>query len=361
MGAGNLERKGPNMVEMRQQPANEDWRDVAVETRDRAADGRFWFGVVTTGIYCRPSCAARTALRENRRWFENPDAAEAAGFRACLKCRPREAVDDPIARVCRMIEAGDSLPSLDDMAAAAGLSSFHFHRRFKAETGLTPRAYAAGVRAGRLQAGLTDGASVTEAIHGAGYDSAARAYAESEGRLGMAPHRVRARGVGEHIRAAVAMTSLGCLLVAATDVGVVRIAFGSEPELMDGLRRDFARAEISVGDVGFSATVSQVVALVEEPARAQALPLDIRGTAFQQRVWAALRRIPAGATASYSEIAAAIGQPRAVRAVASACAANDLLLAIPCHRVVPAAGGTGGYRGGAKRKAALLDREKLLY
>lgn len=339
----------------------QDWRDLAVEARDRAADGRVWFGVVTTGIYCRPSCPARTARRENRRWFTSPDAAEAAGYRACLKCRPREIGGDPVARACRLIEQAETMPSLEDMAAAAGLSPFHFHRRFKAETGVTPRAWAAAARAARLQAGLTAGSSVTQAIHGAGYESAGRAYAEAGERLGMAPRRVRAKGLGERIRAAVAMTSLGCLLVAATDVGVVRIAFGSEAELMDGLRRDFARAEIVTGDAAFGATVSAVVTLVEEPARAGNLPLDIRGTAFQQRVWAALRGIPAGVTATYAEIAEAIGAPKAVRAVAGACAANDLLLAIPCHRVVPAAGGTGGYRGGADRKAALLAREKRLY
>lgn len=338
-----------------------DWRDLAVEARDRTADGRFLFGVVTTGVYCRPSCPARTALRENRRYFASADEAEAAGFRPCLKCRPRTAWDDPIARACRFIESAESLPPLEEVAAAAGLSPHHFHRRFKAETGVTPRAWAAARRAERLAAALGRGESVTQAIHGAGYESARSAYAESGPRLGMAPRRVAKKGAGTRILAAVAMTSLGALLVAATDVGVVRIAFGQETELMNGLKRDFAEAEIVLGDAGFGRTVSIVVAMVEEPGKGQTLPLDIRGTAFQRRVWEALRRIPAGATATYGEIAAAIGKPTAVRAVAGACAANELALAIPCHRVVPAAGGTGGYRWGPERKETLLSRERMLY
>lgn len=338
-----------------------DWRDVAVEARDRRADGQFLFGVVTTGVFCRPSCSARAALRENRRYFESADAAEAAGFRACLKCRPRDLPDDPIAKACRFIEAAESLPPLADIARAAGLSPHHFHRRFKAETGVTPRAWAAGCRAERLAAALGEGQGVTRAIHGAGYESARAAYAEAQVRLGMEPRRVARQGAGTRIRAAVAMTSLGALLVAATDVGVVRIAFGEEGELMRALQSDFARAEIEVGDAEFGATVSSIVAMVDEAKPAGQLPLDIRGTAFQQQVWEALRRIPAGATATYAEVAAMIGKPKAVRAVAGACAANSLALAIPCHRVVPASGGTGGYRWGGARKAALLRREKLLY
>ncbi len=337
-----------------------DWRDLAVETRDRAADGRFLFGVVTTGVFCRPSCSARTALRENRRYFTTADEARRAGFRACLKCRPDEGLDDPIARACRFIEAAEGMPPLEEIAAVSGLSPHHFHRRFRAETGVTPRAWAAARRAERLAAALAEGQGVTQAIHGAGYESARSAYAESAARLGMEPRRVARKGVGTQIRAAVAMTSLGALLVAATDIGVVRIAFGQEAELMSGLQRDFAQAEIVVGDEDFGKTVSIVVAMVEEAKPTGQLPLDIRGTAFQQRVWEALRRIPAGVTATYGEVAAMIGKPSAVRAVAGACAANELALAIPCHRVVPAAGGTGGYRWGPERKEALLDRERIL-
>lgn len=338
-----------------------DWRDLAVEARDRTADGRFLFGVVTTGIYCRPSCAARTALRENRRYFESAGAAEAAGYRACLKCRPGAVAADPVAQACHFIEAAETLPPLDAIAAAAGLSPHHFHRRFKAETGVTPRAWAAARRAERLATALGEGQGVTRAIHGAGYESARAAYAESGARLGMQPGAVARKGAGTRIRAAIAMTSLGALLVAATDLGVVRIAFGGQTELMQALRHDFAAAEIVEDDPGFGQTVSAVVALVEEPRAGQALPLDIRGTAFQRRVWDALQRIPAGATATYGEIATMIGQPSAVRAVAGACAANELALAIPCHRVVPAAGGTGGYRWGPERKEALLRRERMLY
>ncbi len=343
----------------------EDWRDLAVEARDRSAEGRFFLGVVTTGIYCLPGCPARTPNRENRRYFDSADAAEAAGFRACLRCRPRElagreAAESPVARACRFIEASEGVPTLDAMAAAAGLSPFHFHRAFKAATGVTPRAWATTRRAGRLQAALSQGQSVTRAIHQAGYGTAGRAYAEAPARLGMRPARVKARGAGEHIRAAVATTSLGLLLVAATDHGIVRIAFGGESELMQALRTDFAAAEISLGEEDFGITVRAAVALVEEPLAAQSLPLDIRGTAFQQQVWAALRAIPPGKTATYAEIAAAIGRPKATRAVAGACAANELALAIPCHRVVPRAGGPGGYRWGETLKAALLAREGAL-
>lgn len=345
---------------MRVAMEEDDWRDLAVEARDRAADGRFVFGVVTTGVYCRPSCPARTSRRENRRYFGSADEAEAAGYRACLKCRPRELAHDPVARACRLIECSPTLPSLKAMAAAAGLSPFHFHRAFKAATGVTPRAWAVARRAERLQSALIAGASVTEAIHGAGYESAGPAYAEAPKRLGMRAGRVKARGAGERIRTGLAMTSLGLLLVAATDQGVVRIAFGEERELMQALRQDFAAAAFDSGDAAFSGTVAAAVALVEEPSAGHHLALDIRGTAFQVRVWTALRAIPAGKTATYAEVAASIGRPTAARAVAGACAANSLALAVPCHRVVPAAGGTGGYRWGEQLKQALLRREGAL-
>ena len=336
----------------------DDWRDLAIEARDRSADGRFLFGVVTTGVYCRPSCPARTALRENRRYFASAEEAEAAGFRACLKCRPRDTRDDPIERACRFIEAAETLPPLEAIASVAGLSAHHFHRRFKAETGVTPRAFAAAHRARRLADALGDGQSVTAAIQGAGYENPRALYAESAARLGMAPRHVRQKGAGSRIRATVAATSLGPLLVATTDKGIVRIAFGQEAELLARLKADFAAAEFEAADEGFGALVSAVVALVDEAKPAPKLPLDIRGTAFQQRVWEALRAIPSGATATYGDIAERIGQPRAVRAVAGACAANELALVIPCHRVVPAAGGPGGYRWGEERKAQLLRRER---
>jgi AraC family transcriptional regulator of adaptative response/methylated-DNA-[protein]-cysteine methyltransferase len=339
-----------------------DWRDAAVEARDARAAGQFVLGVVTTGIYCRPGCPARTPRPENRRYFPDCDAAEEAGYRACKRCRPRDVADNPVTRACRFIEASVTLPTLDAMAAAAGLSPFHFHRAFKAATGVTPRAWAVARRAERLQAALAEGQTVTTAIHGAGYATAGRAYAEAPARLGMAPRKVRARGAGERIRAAVAMTSLGALLVAATDMGVVRIAFGDEGVLIETLRRDYAAAEIETADPAFRQTVDAVVALVEKPevASGSVLPLDVRGTAFQQQVWAALRAIPPGRTVTYAEVAAAIGRPSATRAVAGACAANELALAIPCHRVVPAAGGAGGYRWGEALKAALLRREGAL-
>jgi AraC family transcriptional regulator of adaptative response/methylated-DNA-[protein]-cysteine methyltransferase len=340
--------------------ALDDWRHTAVETRERAADGLFVVGVVTTGIYCRPGCPARTPRPENRRFFATPAEAEAAGFRACLRCHPKEAPADGIERACRFAETCEERPSLGTLARVAGLSPFHFHRAFKARMGMTPRAWVAASRAERLRAGLAAGSQVTAAIHEAGFANASRAYEAAPAALGMAPSRYRNRGAGETIRAAIAATSLGFLLVAATDIGVVRIAFGAPPILAAELKADFAAAEIRFEDPGLSDLVGKVVQLIEAPTPTHDLPLDIRGTAFQRRVWEALRAIPAGATATYEEIAERIGAPRAARAVAGACAANRLPVAIPCHRVVPKGGGHGGYAYGPERKSALLDRERNL-
>jgi AraC family transcriptional regulator of adaptative response/methylated-DNA-[protein]-cysteine methyltransferase len=343
--------------------ASESDRWTAVTSRDSSADGHFVYSVSTTGVYCRPSCPSRQARREHVRFHPTIADAEKAGFRACKRCRPNEpALADQralaVARACRLIERGDTLPSLDALADAAGMSRFHFHRVFKAVTGLTPSGYAAAHRAKRVREELGRRPSVTEAIYEAGYNSNGRFYAAAPAVLGMTPTRFRAGGAGESIHFAVGECSLGSVLVAATDKGVCAIMLGDDPEsLVRNLQDRFARARLVGGDAGFERLVAKVVGLVEAPAAAIDLPLDVRGTAFQQRVWQALRTIPAGSTASYADIARRLGTPKAVRAVAQACGANPVAIAIPCHRVVRRDGELSGYRWGVERKRALLDRE----
>jgi AraC family transcriptional regulator of adaptative response/methylated-DNA-[protein]-cysteine methyltransferase len=343
--------------------ASDEDRWAAVVRRDRQADGIFYYSVQTTGVYCRPSCAARQARRENVRFHMTSDAAERAGFRPCKRCRPNEAPRSDeraaaVARACRLIETADDPPGLDALADAAGMSRFHFHRVFKAITGLTPKAYAAAHRARRVRDELSRSNTVTDAIYGAGFSSSGRFYASAAEMLGMTPTSFRAGGDGASIRFAVGECSLGSILVATSDRGVCAILLGDDP---DGLVRDlqdrFPRARLIGGDKGFEQLVARVVGFIETPAVGLDLPLDVRGTAFQQRVWRALREIPAGATVSYSQIAERLGAPKAVRAVAQACASNALAVAIPCHRVVRNDGGLSGYRWGAQRKRALLDRE----
>src|SRR5262245_10648361 len=344
--------------------SSEDPRWRAVERRDRAADGTFVYSVRTTGVYCRPSCAARLPRRENVAFHATCADAEHAGFRPCKRCRPNEASlaerqAAAVANACRLIEEAEELPSLDALAQAAGLSRFHFHRVFKAVTGVTPKVYADAHRGRRVRDELTRTGTVTEAIYGAGFNSNGRFYAASSDLLGMTPKEFRAGGRGNVIRFAVGECSLGAILVAATDKGVCAIEFGDDPDaLVRGLEDRFPKAQLVGGDTVFEQLVAKVVGFVEAPAQGLDLPLDIRGTAFQQRVWTAIRDIPAGSTASYREIAARIGAPKAVRAVAQACASNDIAVAIPCHRVVRTDGSTSGYRWGVARKRALLAREK---
>jgi AraC family transcriptional regulator, regulatory protein of adaptative response / methylated-DNA-[protein]-cysteine methyltransferase len=336
---------------------------AAVRARDASADGTFVYSVKTTGVYCRPSCAARPARPENIAFHDTPAAAERAGFRACKRCKPdqpplaeRQAAQ--IAELCRLIERSEQVPTLDELASHAGLSAFHVHRMFKAVTGVTPRAYAAAHRARRVRGELKSRGTVTEAIYGAGYNSSARFYEQSTALLGMTPSRYRAGGTDTEIRFAIGACTLGAILVAATGRGVCAILLGDDPEaLAHDLERRFPRARLVGADPAFEQLVAQVVGLVEQPRLGAKLPLDIRGTAFQQRVWKALSRIPAGKTASYAQVASRIGAPRAVRAVAQACAANALAVAIPCHRVVRTDGDLSGYRWGVERKRALLDRE----
>ena len=341
----------------------EDERWAAVVRRDAAADGRFYYSVSTTGVYCRPSCAARRARREHVRFHLTCAAAEGAGFRPCKRCRPdaaplAERRAAAVARACRLIETAEETPGLDALAAAADLSRFHFHRVFKAVTGLTPKAYAAAHRANRVRDELVRSPTVTDAIYGAGFNSNGRFYATSAKVLGMTPTDFRAGGPGASIRFAVGECSLGSILVAASDKGICAILLGDDP---DALARDlqdrFPKARLIGGDAGFERWVAEVVGFVEAPQLGLALPLDVRGTAFQQRVWQALSEIPAGSRASYAEIAESIGAPKAVRAVARACAANPLAVAIPCHRVVRRDGALSGYRWGVERRRALLARE----
>ena len=335
----------------------------AVVKRDRRAEGHFVLAVTTTGIYCRPGCPARRPRRENVRFFAHAEQAERAGFRPCKRCRPegpsigeRNAV--AVARACRLIDSAEEAPDLATLAREAGMSRYHFHRVFKSATGLTPRAYAAARRAQRVREALQGGATVTDAIHEAGYGSVGRFYEASERVLGMPPASYRRGGRAETIRFALGECSLGSILVAATAKGVCAILLGDDPEsLLRDCESRFANARLVGGDEDFEKLVARAIALVEAPALGHGLPLDVRGTAFQQRVWQALRDIPAGSTVSYAEVADRIGAPGAARAVARACAANPAAVAIPCHRVVRRDGGLSGYRWGVERKAALLERE----
>jgi AraC family transcriptional regulator of adaptative response/methylated-DNA-[protein]-cysteine methyltransferase len=336
---------------------------AAVQSRDAQADGQFFYAVRTTGVYCRPSCSARPARRENVRFYATTAEAEAAGFRACKRCRPTEAPmaarrAEIAAEACRTIEAAETPPSLADLASAAALSPHHFHRLFKAQTGVTPKAYADAHRARRVREGLAGDGTVTQAIYDAGFNSGGRFYERSAEVLGMTPTRFRRGGERAIIHFAIGECSLGAILVAATEKGVCAILLGDDPETLARQLQDrFRRAELIGADAGFEAAVAKVVGLVERPGVGLDLPLDIRGTAFQQRVWGALRQLRSGETASYADIARRIGAPSAVRAVAQACAANPLAVAVPCHRVVRTDGDLSGYAWGVERKRALLERE----
>ncbi|MDO9336444.1 MAG: bifunctional DNA-binding transcriptional regulator/O6-methylguanine-DNA methyltransferase Ada [Caulobacter sp.] len=344
-------------------PTELDPRWPRVQARDGSADGEFFYSVATTGVYCRPSCAARPANPKNVGFHVTTAQAEAAGFRPCKRCKPDlppKAARDAalIAGVCRIIEAAEEPPTLEALARASNLSPHHFHRLFKTITGVTPKAYADAHRAMRLREGLETAGTVTEAIYDAGFNSAGRFYEASDALLGMTPRAYRDGGAGAEIRFAVGECSLGAILVARSDKGVCAILMDDDPDaLVRDLQDRFPKARLVGGDGDFEQLVAQVVGLVERPGIGLDLPLDVRGTAFQQRVWQALRDIPAGTTATYRDIAARIGQPSAVRAVSGACAANALAIAIPCHRVVRNDGSLSGYRWGVERKQALLTRE----
>lgn len=331
----------------------------AVRARREVPGRAFVYGVRSTGIYCRPTCPARLARRENVAFYPNAARAEAAGLRACKRCDPRG--EDPaaalIAASCRRIEGAETPPSLAALAAEAGYSPFHFHRLFKARTGLTPRQYAAGRRAERLRAALAAGESVTAAIYDAGYGAASRFYAEASAVVGMAPAQARRGGAGERIGYALAPTSLGLVLAAATPRGLCAISLGDDAAALEHALRQRFKAAALTPDPALGGLLTQVVEMIEQGTGPGALPLDLRGTAFQMRVWRALQAVPAGETISYAALAAQLGAPGSARAVAGACAANPLALAVPCHRAVRTDGSLAGYRWGPARKRALLERE----
>ena len=341
----------------------DDRRWEAIERREVSADGAFVYAVRTTGIFCRPTCRSRRPNRSNVAFFDDADGAERAGFRPCKRCeptapRPEVGHASAVARACSMIEGSDTIPTLGDLAAGVGLSPGYFHRVFKRTLGVTPKEFAMSLRTQRLRDGLSGGETVAGAIFGAGFGSIGRAYDESAEALGMTPGEYRKGGEGRSIRFAVAETSLGWVLVAETDRGICSIKLGDSKEaLTANLFERFPKAELAGDDPDFEARLRRVVALVESPGAGLDLPLDVRGTAFQRQVWAALRAIPSGSTATYADVARAIGRPSAVRAVARACASNELAVVIPCHRVIRGDGGLGGYRWGVERKRALLDGE----
>jgi AraC family transcriptional regulator, regulatory protein of adaptative response / methylated-DNA-[protein]-cysteine methyltransferase len=353
----------PARVERVLTPTELDPRWKHVTERDAAFDGTFVYAVKTTGVYCRPSCPARGANPENVAFYANCAEAESAGFRACRRCNPNgrsrtEAIAAIVAQACRLIESAEELPKLDTLAARVGMSPFHFHRQFRKVTGLTPKAYGAARRADRLRAGLGGPAGVADAIYASGFQSSSRFYDQAEAVLGMTPSAFRRGGEDLDIRFAIGRCTLGEILVAATDKGICAISLGDDPDaLLRELQDGFPNANMIGADTDFEHVVAQVVGLVEAPGIGLDLPLDLRGTAFQQRVWQALRKIPLGRTASYAEIARRLGDPKAVRAVARACGANRIAVAIPCHRVVRTDGALSGYRWGVERKRALLERE----
>uniref|UniRef100_A0A9E8CTK4 methylated-DNA--[protein]-cysteine S-methyltransferase n=1 Tax=Bosea sp. NBC_00436 TaxID=2969620 RepID=A0A9E8CTK4_9HYPH len=341
----------------------EDPRWARIAARDKTADGQLWYSVATTGVYCRPSCPSRTANPRNVALHDTLEGARATGFRPCPRCNP----DGPslecenaalVARACRVIEESEEEPSLEHLADAVGRSPSYFHRMFKATIGLTPKDYAAADRARKLRHGLDADGSITEAIYDAGFNSSGRFYEKSTGMLGMTPSQYRAGGANEEIKFAVGQTSLGAILVASSTKGVASILLGDDPDaLVRDLQDRFPKARLIGMDREYEALIARVCGFVEHPDVGLDLPLDVRGTAFQRRVWQALQEIPVGERVSYAEIARRIGAPSATRAVAGVCAANKLAVAIPCHRVIRSDGDLAGYRWGIERKRALIQKE----
>ena len=344
--------------------SSDEERWNAIVNRDPSADGLFVFSVRTTGVYCRSVCPARLPLRKNVRFHATCQAAEAAGFRPCKRCKPNDASLEQrrtamVIQACRVIEESEESPGLDELARSAGLSRHHFHRLFKAKTGITPKAYAAAHRQRRVMHELEHSDTVTSAIYRVGYNSSSRFYENSNATLGMTPQAFRTGGPGVSIRFAIGDCSLGAILVAATAKGICAISLGDQPdELARDLQDRFPHAELIGGDATFERWIAQVVGFVENPDVGLDLPLDVRGTAFQRRVWEALREIPCGSTVSYHELARQMGRAKSYRAVAGACAANLIAVAIPCHRVVRTDGSLSGYRWGVERKKELLRRER---
>lgn len=345
------------------QPDVVDERWKAVLTRDRRADGGFVYGVTSTGVFCRPSCPSRRPLRANVRFFDSPGEAERGGFRACRRCRPLESADEPwiakVARACRRIANTDQRLPLATLAGQAGSSPYHFLRNFQRIVGVSPREFADARRFDGVKRRLREQGDVTTAIVDAGYGSSSRFYERAVPRLAMTPVTYRDGGRGQTIRYAVAASPIGRVLVGATERGICRVALGdSDKTLLEALRAEFPRADVVHAQDGLHAWVTQVVGRLAGRVPSVELPLDIRGTAFQWQVWTALMAIPEGETRTYGDVARALGRPSAARAVARACSSNPAALVIPCHRVVPAAGGVGGYRWGVERKKRILARER---
>jgi len=330
----------------------------AVLTRDRAAEGAFYYAVSSTGIYCRPTCASKRPKPENVAFYPSPEAAEQAGYRPCKRCRPDEVSrpQEVVARVQHLLETSEPTPSLAELGAAVGLSPAYVQRLFKRVTGLSPKRYAAALKAERLGAHLRGGESVTRALYEAGYGSSRALYDQAGTQLGMKPGSYKNGGVGETISYGLAESPLGPVLVAATEWGVCALRFGKE--VLEEVRAEFPAARLEHDPQAVAPFLEAVLSYLAGQQRALALPLDVRPSAFQARVWEALRAIPYGETRTYSQIAEAIGAPKAVRAVARACATNPVALAIPCHRVVRAGGALSGYRWGTQRKRALLEAER---
>jgi len=358
-----LRERELDMVARHEQTAQEQWWN-AVLSRDASRDGQFFFAVSTTGVYCRPSCPAKRPHRENVTFFRTPQAAEHAGFRACLRCKPKSATSNPQASlvkdICRFIER-----HLDEPITLARLSDefeqspFHLQRTFKKALGISPKAYADSCRMGQLKQNLRAGHNVTRALYDAGYGSSSRLYERTAAHLGMTPDKYRRGAIAATIRYTSVASPLGRMLVAATDKGVCSIKFGSsDDELMEGLKREFPFATRKRDDDSMQRWTTALLGQLAGQKINQALPLDIQATAFQRRVWTYLQSLPLGATRSYGEVARAIGEPQAARAVARACATNPVALAVPCHRVIREDGGLGGYRWGLERKRTLLEMER---
>ena len=347
------------MLELRvtkPQLIDRDWAFEAFDSRDRSLDGQFIGAVKTTGIYCKPSCPARRPLRENVEFFWTADEARAAGYRACMRCKPDEVGRDreAVTAALKLIESAEEVPSLDELAGHVGYAPHHFHRLFKRDTGVTPAAYARGLRSKRAEKALNGAGRITDAIYDAGYSGPGRFYEDTKGRLGMTPSAWRNGGAGVTIRWAVVDTRLGQMLLAATEKGICRLSFDEDET---ELKRRFPKAAIEEGGAAMQELVKGAIAAIDHPAQMPELPLDVQGTAFQQAVWQELRKIPAGETRSYADIAAAVGKPKAVRAAGSANGANNVAVLIPCHRVVRTDGTLGGYAYGLDRKKKLLELE----
>jgi AraC family transcriptional regulator, regulatory protein of adaptative response / methylated-DNA-[protein]-cysteine methyltransferase len=352
-----------NQSELHSHFKDDKSRWIAVTTRNRGADGYFWYGVKSTGVYCRPQCPSKPARRENVTFHNSCTEAEKSGYRPCKRCRPNESDlehinNASIAKACRLIEQSEGALPLDILASSIGMSRFHFHRMFKAVTSVTPKQYAVAQRSKRIAVELLGANSVTTAIYNGGFNSSSRFYEKAQGILGMKPSTYKRGGIGEDIQYHISKCSMGYLLVAATVKGICSIRFGdSAAELKAELETLFPRANVLQGDPSFQKTVSETLAFIEKPQALFNLPLDIRGTVFQQKVWSALQKIPLGETASYQAVANSIGSPAAVRAVAGACAANPVAVVVPCHRVIKTDGALSGYRWGVARKEKLLKRE----